>query len=232
MNMQVSQDVFDAADAHPLARIVSQERPVKNRIYATLVTIVAHLIVIAGLVGGLHQVQVVHQPAEINLQIEPDKKDLNDPPPPHAPVLPEPTVVTVPIPELDIAAPPSPIVAAPATPAPPPVAASTPSTSTTNPNAAPTWQGLILSCINQALRYPADALFHNQRGIAYIRVTIDRDGNVLTEKIDKSSGHDLLDQEALAVLLRLQPLPKPPAEVPGNPIELIIPIEFSQKTHR
>jgi protein TonB len=50
---------------------------------------------------------------------------------------------------------------------------------------------------------------------------------VLSARIEKSSGVESLDQETLALIQRAQPLPKPPAEMPGNPIELVVPIEFS-----
>ncbi len=55
---------------------------------------------------------------------------------------------------------------------------------------------------------------------------MDRDGKVLSARIEKSSGYDLLDEETLALIERAQPLPKPPPDVAGNPIELVVPIEF------
>ena len=65
-----------------------------------------------------------------------------------------------------------------------------------------------------------------------LRFAMDRSGKVLSAKIDKPSGVDALDQEALALVQRAQPLPKPPAEFPGNPIELVVPVEFSLSNFR
>jgi TonB family protein len=42
----------------------------------------------------------------------------------------------------------------------------------------------------------------------------------------RSSGHDDLDQEALAWIQRAQPLPRPPPEVATDPIELVVPLRF------
>lgn len=55
---------------------------------------------------------------------------------------------------------------------------------------------------------------------------MDRSGRVLAARIEKTSGHDLLDQETLALIQRAQPLLKPLAEVPGARLELGVPIEF------
>ncbi len=55
---------------------------------------------------------------------------------------------------------------------------------------------------------------------------MNRDGHVLIARIEKSAGDDTLDQQALAALLRAQPLPAPPAEVAGDSLDLIVPVDF------
>ena len=37
----------------------------------------------------------------------------------------------------------------------------------------------------------------------------------------------MLDEEALALLLRAQPFPPPPPEVPGEHVDLSVPIRFN-----
>ncbi len=91
---------------------------------------------------------------------------------------------------------------------------------------APNWQGLLLGRLEQFKRYPDEAQARRQQGVAYLRFVMDRNGKVLSFRIEKSSGYDLLDKEALALIQRAQPLPKPPASVPGDRLELVVPVEF------
>lgn len=90
----------------------------------------------------------------------------------------------------------------------------------------PTWEGLVLGALNKAKRYPRDAHFARQQGIPYIRFVMNREGKVLSVRIESSSGFRSLDQEALALPRRAQPLPKPPEDVLGDTIELVVPVEF------
>jgi len=124
---------------------------------------------------------------------------------------------------------------APATTAPPQVEAPSAPTAaapapgfsaTPSSDAAPTWRGLLLARLEQFKRYPTLAQTRRQQGVAYLRFTIDRNGKVLSAQIEKSSGYDMLDEETLALIHRAEPLPKPPPEAPGDPVELIVPIQF------
>lgn len=122
---------------------------------------------------------------------------------------------------------------APPSAAAPPAAAAAPAANAPAPsNAAPTWQGLVLGRLEQFKRYPVLAQTRNQQGIAYLRFTMDRNGKVLSARIDKGSGYDLLDAETLALIHRAEPLPKPPAEVVGETLELVVPIEFFISSRR
>lgn len=94
---------------------------------------------------------------------------------------------------------------------------------------APNWQSLLLGRLERFKRYPADAQARHQQGVTYLHFTMDRNGRVLSYRLEQSSGYDLLDQETLALIQRAQPLPKPPSSVPGNPVDLVVPIEFSLK---
>jgi len=55
---------------------------------------------------------------------------------------------------------------------------------------------------------------------------MDRDGRILSVRLERSSGFRALDEEALALPRRASPLPKPPEDVRGDPIELVVPVEF------
>lgn len=116
-------------------------------------------------------------------------------------------------------APPAPQMAAPA----PGAASSVPS------NAVPTWQGTLRAHLERHKRYPSAAQFRRQQGVAHVRFAMDRDGRVLWARLERGSGHDRLDDESLALMERAQPLPPPPPEVTGNPIEIVVPIQFFLK---
>ncbi len=75
--------------------------------------------------------------------------------------------------------------------------------------------------------YPRKAKRRRQQGVVLLAFSINRDGIVLDSRIEKGSGHDLLDRETTRMLERAQPLPRFPAEFTGNVIELIVPIRFS-----
>ena len=90
----------------------------------------------------------------------------------------------------------------------------------------PTWEGLVLGALNKVKRYPRDAMFRRQQGVPYIRFVIDRSGKLLSARLERSSGHRSLDDEALALPKRAQPLPKPPEDVKGDTVELVVPVEF------
>ncbi len=139
------------------------------------------------------------------------------PPTPHPDRKPPAQATTAP-PQLE--APPAP---APASAAPRPTVQAPPS------NALPTWQGRLLGRLEQFKRYPSTAQYRHQEGVAYLRFSMDRAGKVLSARIEKSSGFDALDQETLALIHRAEPLPAPPPEVPGNSIELVVPVQFFLK---
>ena len=90
----------------------------------------------------------------------------------------------------------------------------------------PTWQGLVLGALNKVKRYPREASFRRQQGVPYIRFVMNRNGEVLSVRLERSSGFRVLDNEALALPRRAAPLPKPPKEVAGDTLELVVPVEF------
>jgi protein TonB len=75
-------------------------------------------------------------------------------------------------------------------------------------------------------RYPRAALLAHVQGTAILHFTMNRQGQVLSYRLDRGSGHADLDAEVLAMIQRAQPLPVPPADTP-DPWELTIPVQFS-----
>lgn len=93
-------------------------------------------------------------------------------------------------------------------------------------NAPDSWEGRMLAHLNKNRRYPVSAMARRQQGVPYVRFVMDREGRVLSSRLERSSGFDALDREAVTLPKRAQPLPKPPADKPGASIELVVPVEF------
>jgi TonB family protein len=82
------------------------------------------------------------------------------------------------------------------------------------------------------MRYPLAARARKEEGIVYVRVAMDRRGYVQSAKIQDASDFPQLNEEAIAVVQRAQPLPAPPDVVAGDPVDLIIPVTFSLRMGR
>ena len=87
-----------------------------------------------------------------------------------------------------------------------------------------------LARLHQALErnkeYPRTARAQRQQGRAMLRFAIDRAGNVLDYRLEKSSGYDLLDREVVAMIRRASPLPPMPADMTAERLEIVVPIPF------
>jgi protein TonB len=73
--------------------------------------------------------------------------------------------------------------------------------------------------------YPAQA--NSAEGVVSLAFTVDRKGNVVSSRIEKTSGSTVLDAEALALLARAAPLPAPPPEVADADLTFVLPIRFA-----
>ena len=69
-----------------------------------------------------------------------------------------------------------------------------------------------------------------EQGTAQVFFSLDRQGHVIESRIVRSSGAAALDEEALALLRRVQPFPVWPQEqFAGDHLDLTVPIRFSLK---
>jgi protein TonB len=86
------------------------------------------------------------------------------------------------------------------------------------------WQRRLIAQLERYKRYPPQA--HGKLGEARLAFSIDRQGRVVTSRIVHSSGSDALDDEALALVKRAEPLPPPPAGVPDDQLSFVVPIRY------
>lgn len=64
-------------------------------------------------------------------------------------------------------------------------------------------------------------------GTAVVRLTVKSDGELLSRKIIKSSGSQILDNAAIASIEKASPFPPIPSEVGEDTIEVSVPFKFS-----
>lgn len=88
------------------------------------------------------------------------------------------------------------------------------------------FQQSLLVHLERHKRYPRAAQMRRQQGLPYVRFIMDREGTVLTASLEQGSGHTLLDEEALALLARAQPLPRLPDDIVASTLEVVVPVEF------
>lgn len=92
-------------------------------------------------------------------------------------------------------------------------------------NAEATWEAMLLAHLEKHRRYPSAARARRDQGVAHVRFTMNRQGQVLGAAILRSSGSAALDRAALDTIRRAQPLPSIPEDRP-DPLELTVPVEF------
>ncbi len=88
------------------------------------------------------------------------------------------------------------------------------------------WQSHLLAHLEKYRRYPRQARRYGWEGAVHLRFLVDRNGAVSGATVASGSGRTLLDEEALATLARAAPLPAPPASLPGDPLEVVVPVSF------
>ncbi len=108
--------------------------------------------------------------------------------------------------------------AAPVTPGPPAPA---------NSKARDSYIATLVAWLNRHKKYPTQARRDRVQGVTVVRFTINPDGAVVASAITRSSGHPVLDEAALEVFARANPVPAIPESISRGPLTLTVPIEFA-----
>ncbi|MBS1132074.1 MAG: outer rane transport energization protein TonB [Proteobacteria bacterium] len=77
--------------------------------------------------------------------------------------------------------------------------------------------------------YPRIAALRGWEGEVRLRLKVARKGNLLGVQLDRSSGFEVLDQHALAMLEALASLPPLPDALESNEIQVVVPINYKLK---
>jgi periplasmic protein TonB len=188
--------------------------------------------------------QKVEAKLEQKVEDKVETKPLEEPPPEVAPA-PNPEVAVQPPPPQEIQQetpkrqeprPPAPATTAPQA-IPEQVAAipAAPTQGKQNPDAKDTrqsWSMQVFTMLKRAIQYPDIASRRGQSGTVQVSFTLDRQGHLLDGRVIRSSGVAALDEEALALLRRVQPFPPPPSDMPGDAVSVNVPVRFQSDAKR
>ncbi|WP_439816018.1 TonB family protein [Zavarzinia sp. CC-PAN008] len=125
-------------------------------------------------------------------------------------------------------APPTPAPPAPASPVAPVQAAApaAPPAPPVPPNARPNFAGMLVAHLKRHQRYPRQAQRRREEGKPQVRIVMSADGSVVSVNLVQSSGHESLDEEAVALVRRAEPLPAIPPELNQSQLDVVVPISF------
>jgi protein TonB len=96
-----------------------------------------------------------------------------------------------------------------------------------NPNALNAYAAKIRAKLNRFKKYPPAAVAGRIGGVVTMNFTVNRQGEVISSRMVKSSGQPILDQEAIALVKRCSPFPPMPNELPQSTLNLTVPINFN-----
>jgi periplasmic protein TonB len=88
------------------------------------------------------------------------------------------------------------------------------------------YNALVFGHLQRFKRYPSAA--RGASGVVTVQFVLNRAGDVIDSAVTKSSGNDVLDREALAILRRGSPFPAFPAAKPGAQDTYIAPLNFAR----
>jgi protein TonB len=94
------------------------------------------------------------------------------------------------------------------------------------------WEARVGAKLQKLKHYPAASMSLHEEDQVVVHFVIDRNGKVLLSEVVRSKGFARLNGEAVDLVRRASPLPKPPPEVQGETIERSVPIEFFVDTTR
>lgn len=137
------------------------------------------------------------------------------------------SINTTPVVPETVEAPVKPIVDKPAAPAVVPTKAL--NSQILDKSAVANYADLLANHVSQFKYYPRMAIEHRWQGDVIVHIEIAEDGSVVSAKILKSSGYEILDNEAMAMIRKASPLPKPTESLKNKSFSVALPIQFLLK---
>lgn len=117
---------------------------------------------------------------------------------------------------------PAPVIVAPA---PPPAP-------TIDPGALERYRQGVIGQAARYKRYPRAAIDNNWEGEVVVRMTIGADGRMVALRVARSSGHEVLDQQALEMFRNAKSFVQIPGELRGREFELELRAVYNLRDQR
>ncbi|MDR2349183.1 MAG: energy transducer TonB [Deltaproteobacteria bacterium] len=89
------------------------------------------------------------------------------------------------------------------------------------------YKAMVRRRMERGKKYPPTAQSRRQTGLVKVSFVINRDGGIHSALVVQSSGHSVLDDEVLALLKRVSPLPPLPASSGLSSLKITVPLRFS-----
>lgn len=93
----------------------------------------------------------------------------------------------------------------------------------------PAYVRRFLASLDRHKEYPRSARARRLEGTTLLWMRMDRSGQVLASRVEKSSGHSVLDRAVLQAVRNANPLPALPASDARAQVELEVPIAFRMR---
>ncbi len=119
--------------------------------------------------------------------------------------------------------------AAPSTMPPAPIVVPEPPQAFTPPDtsaARDSYGNTLWGAIGKHKQYPRIAQMRGWQGEAIVELQLDGNGRLKSKKIIQSSGHEVLDKQALDMVEKAMPFPLPPEVLRGSSFSIKVPIPF------
>lgn len=95
-----------------------------------------------------------------------------------------------------------------------------------NPEAEASYAAIVLASLEKHKRYPRRSRRRREEAVILLFIAINADGEVLEVRLEEPSRFDRLNDAALAMVERANPLPPIPSDLARSRLELLVPVQF------
>ena len=94
------------------------------------------------------------------------------------------------------------------------------------PGSSADYLALLQAWLERHKEYPRRAQLRRIEGTAVLRFVMDREGRLVSYRVERGSGHAVLDDAVREMVKRASPFPPLPPEIHQASLELVVPVSF------